>query len=252
MYIKITASSSRPKLLRLAPLIVYTMSKRKYLIVLVVVLLIGSVGAVYYQHQQKQANAYKTVSEVDTDELVSNTLDASILTVEQIEPTTTQKDLSKFEKQVTNKHTIYHYNESTDIHLQIEYSSIRVDSKRQEGQSYEVQAQEFLSTTGEVQQYQFTTTLSGSEQRVDVDDKLEAKIQESVNSEITQIESVSLIDNLTKYRLENDSTITVNSNGIITQIEMGSTEIHVTQNGEEPTVPQIESEILEENITEEE
>ena len=85
------------------------MNWKHYLIFFIVVLAIIAGSFVYYQEQQKQANAYKTVENITTDELISNTFseDQSIL-VETVESATTQKDLSKFDKEITDKNTVYY------------------------------------------------------------------------------------------------------------------------------------------------
>lgn len=228
------------------------MNWKHYLIFFIVVLAIIAGSFVYYQEKQKQANAYKTVENVTTDELISNTFseDQSIL-VEKVEPATTQKDLSKFDKEITDKHTVYYHNPAENIHVKLVYSNIRLDYERQQGTAYEVKTQEFLSTTGEVQQYQFSTTLTSSEQRVSVEDNIQTVITEALQEDITSIQSVSLVENTTVYQLEDGTEVTVTSNGKIERISSGSTSTTIELDTDEPDVPQIQSEILEENISEE-
>lgn len=229
------------------------MNKKKGILLLLVVVIVSSGLLMYYQQQQRQENAYKTVEEVTGQELVSNTLNTGEpILVEKIEPTTTQKDLSKFEKEVKNKHTLYYYNSEKNIHVKLIHSEIRLEYERQEGTQYEVQTQEFLSTTGQVQRYSFSTTLSNTAQKVNAQDSINTILTESMNSEVKSIDSVSIVDNITTYELANGNTVTVNSNGIIQKIELESSSVKISIGPSEPEVPKIDSEVLEENITREE
>lgn len=229
------------------------MNTKKSAIILLLIVGLVSMSFVYYQNQQKKQNAYKTVDEVNTNELYSNTMSTiSPITVEIIEPTKTTKDLSKFEKTVTDKHTVYYHNSDTDTNVRLEHTEVRVEYKKQQGSEYTVVTKEFLTTTGKIQQYQFTTTLSDDTDKIQSKSAIESTITKAVESEIQRIKSVSAFSDTTTYKLKDNSLVTVNAEGVIQRIETDSTTIKVSESADEPKIPELESEILDSAIQEEE
>jgi len=147
---------------------------------------------------------------------------------------------------------VYYHNSDTDTNVRLEHTEVRVDYKKQQGSEYTVVTKEFLTTTGKIQQYQFTTTLSDDTDKIQSKSAIESTITKAVESEIQRIESVSAFSDTTTYKLKDDSLVTVNAEGVIQRIETDSATIKVSESTDEPKIPELESEILDSAIQEEE
>lgn len=225
--------------------------KRITIIIIIVLILIS--GVYIYQEEQKQQNAYKTIEETSIEELIENSVDSERIQLTKTESFTPEKDLSKFDKTASEKTKIYYYNSESNTHIELIYTSIRLDYKEQSNTTYTVETQEFLNTTGEVSSYRSTTTLPEDSQQIQSKNAITQELNTQLNENINSIRSVSLIDETTTYSLESDVSVTVNNrSGKILSIQGDSARTTLSYNSEKPSVPQLESEILEENITEEE